>query len=465
MVGHLRASVATIRSPKAAGALLVVCLGALGAYAAVALAGTKTGAVLAAACIFGPALLYAAIISPLAFPFIPYIAVVPFDNLLAMSAFGSLTRLLAMACAAAMLFYLLRTRRAVSAPRLMIVWIVYYLWMFASTLWAIDSQASFDLLPTALQLFGLYFIASLMPVKEKELKHIVIAIILSFVGAAAYGAYLFHSGSAVGAGGRLWLSNSDNAMIDPNHFATALLLPAALTIVGALVSTRWSSKLLYIAGLLILLAGFGVSGSRGAMMGLLGVVVFLFFRLPYRRQFAFVFGALAVALIPFLPQLFAHFQEGFASGGEGRTGIWKVGLHAFGQYWLTGAGFNNFPQAYDQSFISVAERYYTHWHRAPHDLLLGTSVELGVIGLGLLLAAWFGHFSVLKHIGRDHRLFGLRCAAEAALVGLFVAALFLDVMAMKYAWLVFIFAMLVRNASLERTAHGSSVSSVLPSVR
>lgn len=465
MIGHLRAGVAGIRSPKAAGALLVVFLGAIAAYAAVVMAGTKTGAVIAAACVFGPALLYAAIIAPLAFPFLPYLVFVPFDNLLAMAAFGSLTKLLAMACGGAMLFYLLRTRRAVRAPQLMIVWIVYYLWMFASTLWAIDSQSSFELLPTALQLFGLYFIVSLMPVREKELRNIVIAIILSFVGAAAYGAYLFHSGAAIGAGGRLWLSNADNATIDPNHFATALLLPAALTIVGAVTATHWKPKLLFICGLLVLLAGFGVAGSRGAMTGLIAVVAYLFLRLPYRRQFAVIFGVMAVAVAPFWPKLVSYFQQGFSSGGEGRMGIWRVGMHAFTHYWLTGAGFNNFPQAYDQSFIGVTEQYYTHWHRAPHDLLLGTSVELGVIGLVLLLCAWFGHFGVLKHIGRDHRLYGLRVAAEASLIGLFVAALFLDVMAMKYAWLVFMFAMLVRNASFERVAHGSTVSPVLPTVR
>jgi O-antigen ligase len=464
MIAHFRAGVAGIRSPKVAGGLFVALMGAIGAYAAVTLAGTKTGAVLAAVCVFGPALIYAAIIAPFTFPFMPFIAVVPFDNLLGMPAFGSITRILAIACGAAFLFYLLRTRKAVPTPQLMMIWLAYLLWMLASTLWAIDSQASFDLLPTEIQLFGLYFIVSFMPVKNTQLQRIITTIVLTFTGAAAYGAYLFHSGAAVGAGGRLWISN-DNAMIDPNHFAAAMLLPTALAIVGVLVSTRWTARALYILALLVLLIGFGIAGSRGGMLGLLAIVAYLFYRLPYRRQFTIVFIVMAVLALPFLPQLFAHFQQGFETGGSGRMAIWKVGWHAFTQYWLTGAGYGNFPQAYDQSFISVPERYYSNWHRRPHDLLIGTSVELGIIGTGLLLSAWFGQFSLLKHIGRDHRLFGVRTAAEATLIGLFVAALFLDIMTMKYAWLVFIFVLLVRNASFERIVHAPTpVSPVLPSL-
>lgn len=466
MVAQIRAGARATLTPKVLGAVLVMILGAIGAYASVTLAGTKTGIALAGLCIFGPAAAYAAIVSPMTFPFLIYILVVPFDNLLAMHAFGSVSRLIAIAAGGAMAFYLLRTRKAVPTPKLMAIWFIYYLWMFASTFWAIDSKASFALFPTAVQLFALYLVIALMPVTYAELRRITLVIILSFVGAAAYGVYLFHSGAAVGAGDRLWLSNAANQTIDPNHFATALLLPTSLVIVGALRSRRWQSTIGYCACLLILLAGFWVAGSRGAMTGLLAVLAYLVIRTPHRKQLFAVFGLIAIAILPVLPQLISRYQAAIASGGEGRTEIWRVGLHAFSHFWLTGAGFNNFPYAYDQFYIETSGRYYTHWHRAPHDLLIGVGVELGIVGLALLLAVWFAHLRVLTHIGADHPYFGLRIAAEAAVVGLFVSALFLDVMAMKYAWLVFMYVMLVRSASFERTRDAvSRPASVLPSVR
>lgn len=451
--------------PQAVAAAALCVLGMLGAYAAVAMAGTKTGMALAAICVFGPAFLYAALVSPLAFPFAIYIALVPFDNILAWGNNGSYTRMIAMASAAAMVFYMIRTKRASSPPKLMAVWFLLYLWMFASSFWAIDPTATFQLLPTALQLFGLYFIASLMPVTGKELRGIVLTIIVSFVAAAAYGAYLFHSGAGVGAGGRLWIGNGDNSYIDPNHFAAALLLPSALLIVSVLQARNWLARIAYAAGLLVVLAGLAVSSSRGAMLGLACIILYLFFKTPWRKQLGALMFVLACAAGGMFSQALSRFSDAISTGGAGRTDIWKVGWLALKSHWLIGAGYYNFAQAYDQAFIRVPEHYYTRWDRAPHDLLLGTAVEIGIIGLALTLAAWFGHFKVLAHIGPADPRYGLRRACEASLIGLFVAALFLDVMAMKYVWLMFILVMLVRNATAEKALNGSDVRSVLPSLR
>lgn len=146
--------------------------------------------------------------------------------------------------------------------------------------------------------------------------------------------------------------------------------------------------------------------------------------------------------------LIRRFGESTITGGAGRADIWHVGFLAFKQHWLFGAGYANFPFAYDGAFIQVPELLYTHWHRASHNILLNTAVELGVIGLIFFVCAWIGQFRLLSIVQRDHRLYPLRLALEGSLIGLFIAGLFADIMAMKYAWLPFILIALTRNAIL-----------------
>lgn len=444
--------------------LSITALGTLGAFAAVALAGSKRGAVLAAGCIFGPALIYAATVAPLAFPFLLYIFVVPFDNLTIVSSYGTLTKILGAASAAALLFYVIRTRRVNAPPKHMAAWFLLYMWMFATTFWAIDPGRSFSLLPTAMMLLGLYFIVSLVPLTYVDLRRIVLTIVAGFTLAAAYGFYLFHSGKAIAENGRLLLTQ-DTSQIDPNHFAAALLLPIALAMVCALRERRIVVKFVWLASLLVLLAGLSVSQSRGATLGLVVIVLFMFFRTPYRRQLLLVLGAMGVGAGMTFGHIATRFQNALSSGGAGRLDIWRVGFQAFKEHWLFGAGYYNFANAYDASYLTVFQKYVAHFHRAPHDLLVQTSVELGVIGVVLLLVAWFGQLGLLKHIGPDDPRFGLRVGAEAALLGLFVAAMFLDLLTMKYTWLTFMLVLLIRNATAGKGSNVADVSAVLPSMR
>lgn len=90
------------------------------------------------------------------------------------------------------------------------------------------------------------------------------------------------------------------------------------------------------------------------------------------------------------------------------------------------------------------------WHRAPHNLLVGTAVELGIVGLALLFVAWYVQFRQLRDIPRGDEFYPMRIALEAAVIGTFIAALFLDVMIFKYVWLTFMLIALVRNAHYVR---------------
>jgi len=433
------------RAPATIVALFLAVLAAIAAIAAVALAGTKTGLLLAFGATLGPALGYAAIVAPLAFPFTAYVALVPFDNVLNPDGTGTITRLLAIASGLALIFYMLRTGRVARPSPWLLTWIALYIWMAASAFWALDTAAVFALFPTALQLLALYAAVSFFPADGRALQWSAGTALIGGVLAAAYGAFLFTHGMDVGKGDRLWITTDAGNYVDPNHFAAALILPFALALAVTLYARTWWQTLLGIAGLVAISEGIVVSASRGAIIGVGAILVYALVR-STRRIRLIVLGAVAVVCAMLTQSsLGDRFAAALSSGGSGRTDIWQVGFAAAKSHWLIGAGYNNFAFAYDQAFLQASQIHFMSWHRAPHDILLNVIVELGVPGTLLLLAAWYGQIAMLRGIGRADPNFPLRVALEASIVGTFVAALFLDVMVMKYLWLTFALVAILRN--------------------
>jgi O-antigen ligase len=427
----------------------MLALGALGALGITVLAGTKTGLALAAAAVLGPLAAYGAICAPMVFPFTFYVALVPFDNLLGTSpAYGTVTRLLAMLCGAAIAFWLIRTRRAIMPDRSVFFWGLLWLWSAVSLTWAIDPAFGYTRFFTFAQLLALYFVVSLFPIGRRALGMVIAAIILGGAFAACYGAYLFSHGVDT-LGSRLFLSNdNDMVVVDPNHFAAALILPTALALTGLLRARSVGLRVVYGVTLLAMGAGIAVSGSRGGMLAVAVVLLYVMVRARTNLLAAGVALALLGSALTLNSSIGSRFAEAAPTGGAGRLDIWHVGLIAFQEHMWIGAGFGNFPLAFDNAFIAVFEHHYTHWHRAPHNNLLSAGVELGIIGLLIFLVAWFVQFRALRAINPADPLYSVRIAAESALIGLFVAGMFLGTMDYKYQWLAFMFVMLIRNAAL-----------------
>lgn len=446
--------VAHVRDRTRAIWITIACLAATGAtaaWASVALAGTKTGMGLALALTLGPALLYAAIIAPTAFPFSPYIVLVPLSEVLTLPEFGTIGRLLGAATAGALLLYMLRTKRFTDPNRWLAAWLVYFLWAGASLLWAIDASRSWEILSTSLQLFGLYVVVSMFPIRLGQLQTLLFATIAGGVITACYGIYLFSHGISIA--NRLSLS-ADNSTGDPNHVAASLILPLALSIYVLLWNRSLFVRALMLCSSGILLVTILWSGSRGAMVGVLALLVFLIVRDPHRRAIGAVCAVLAaIGAVISGPAILGRFSEAAVNGGAGRADIWHVGWVAFTQNWLFGAGYENFAFAYDRAYMQVFQPFYTNWHRAPHNVFLGSAVDLGIIGLGLMMIAWIGQFKMLDFIEDTDSRYGLRLALQASVIALVVVALFSDIMISKYTWLLFMMIALTRNARPESATH------------
>jgi O-antigen ligase len=437
-----------VRRANTLGLGLIAAFGIVAAFASVELAGTKTGMILAMASTIGPALLYAMLTAPISFPFSVYILLVPFDSILDLPAFGTLTKLLGIASAAALLFYMIRTKRMKEPPRATALWLLLFLWMTASLFWAIDVPSAQNLLPTSLSLFGLYVVVSMLPLNIAGLRQIVAAVIAGGVASAVYGVYFFHSGAGVNKD-RLFIRTDTSAM-NPDHFANSLVLPVALCLVALLWTRSVWVRIFCGAGLGIMLYTVVLTGSRGAMLGIGAVVFYLIWRDRHRWTIASLLAALGAIVIAVTGP--AHFVERWAlaaqNGGAGRMSIWNTGIVAFKENWLFGAGYANFPFAYDHAFMQTFQPFYANWNRASHNILLGTAVELGSVGLILLVLAWIGQFRLLRSIPAGDMRYPLRLALEGAVIGLFVCGFFADIMIWKYVWLAFMLVVLTRNATI-----------------
>jgi O-antigen ligase len=436
------------------GIIAGVCvIGALAAWGTIALSGTKIGIALALALAFGPVALYSALVAPLVFPFALFTIAVPFDNLVEFHSFGTLTRFIGILCATAFAFRLLRTRRYVTPDRAVLVWLALVLLAACSFIWAADQAAGGYAMEQLASLFALYALVSFMPADVRMLRVVSATVIIGGTLAGIYGAYLFRHGTDISNEGRLMIQVGTQN-IDPNHFAAALILPSALVLLGLTESRSLGSRIAFLFCGAFIAMGLMLAASRGGIVA--AIVMYLYLLVRLRRRF--VLGGIGVVAVAVGLAAFKNIAQRFSqvaeTGGAGRLGIWRVGLAAFKGHPVLGSGWGNFAVAYDQAFLSVPA-FATmkivegaHWNVAPHNNLVWVAVELGAVGLIIYLAAWWLQFRSLKIVPVTSDLYPMRIAVEAALVGLFVAGLFLGTVTYKYVWLAFMLAALTRNAEI-----------------
>jgi O-antigen ligase len=74
-----------------------------------------------------------------------------------------------------------------------------------------------------------------------------------------------------------------------------------------------------------------------------------------------------------------------STGGAGRTDIWTVAATIYASHPILGVGWANFPIAYTGDVVRASGiGFYTYSAAASHNIVVGTAVELGIVGLALL---------------------------------------------------------------------------------
>jgi O-antigen ligase len=384
-----------------------------------------------------PALLILALKRSYLFPYGLYVVLVPFDNMLRITGAGTLTKFLGIASTLFIIVYAARRKGLNPPPLTLYLWCGYMLWLMLTVMWTPDTTQGVVDIQQMLSLTAMYAVLAVAPVEERDVRAICACIIIGGIAASVYGIYLLHDSamSMLGDAGRIMI-NVDNRSIDPNHFANALLAPIALSLTSLLHARKPATILGSLFALTVLMAGVLMSVSREALLGCILIVV-VTVAFSKRRVLGLAIGVPLLLMTPVLfPQIGVRMSDAFATGGAGRMSIWQVGWMAFQQHPFIGWGAGGFAAAYDRYYLTVFQFYNAGWSRASHNTLIHAAVELGVIGVVLMMVAFASSFRQFRGITRGTPLYDLRVAFTASLVALGFVAVFIDLANYKYVWIV-----------------------------
>jgi O-antigen ligase len=305
----------------------------------------------------------------------------------------------------------------------------YMEWAVLSLIWALDTSFAMSELITLIQLFVLgVLIADVVVHDPGVVRPILWVYSVSASVTAALGIQAYFHGGAAAAQRVSALPDQD-----PAQFA-ALLLPALVFSLNELLNRR--SLVLSVPVALLTLAGVVLSGTRGAWVSLVVAVGFFVVpRLSSGRRMAAIIGTavvlVAVLQSPGVSDMVAYrVSTAAATGGAGRLSIWTVGLEIFQSSPVTGIGFANFGVGYTAEASTTAVGLSMGVDRGPHNIIMSTLGELGVVGLALV-ALFLLPLVLRRGWGPDGTV------VQAILASLLVDALFLDVLSnRKQVWLV-----------------------------
>ena len=363
-----------------------------------------------------------------------FAALAPIDFLLIMGGGATMTRFVGIGAIGTLALGLL-ARGSRMPPRFVVVWLIAFAWMVASLVWAGDQPKSLERLSqTALPLLMVTLVA-MSRCDRTDLRGLIAAIAGGGTAVALYALYAGHQFKP--EPGRINLAHG-SAQMEPNGVALALL-PAFAIGLAAAVSPGTPLKRLTGLGVVCAIGAAALATqSRGGVLALGVMLVWSAIRV---RRPLVTFAIVAIGTVMAVTQnaVFARFLDSSSNAnaeGAGRIPIWQVGLEALRQHWLIGNGYGTFSDAYNQAYLLVPHHFYTGWSREAHDLIIQCFVELGVFGGGLVLYAWWRQFRELASIPAHDPDAWLRLAAEVGILGVFVAALFMDVLVLKPAWIV-----------------------------
>jgi O-antigen ligase len=360
-------------------------------------------------------------------PLLAFAAMIPVEEMVVINGVGTFTRL------AGILFALAYAAPRLSRLSLSVIpvggW-AFIAWSALSLGWAASPPVAWSGLFTLAQLFLVALLVANLVAEQPDVVH---PLLWTYGASAAVTAVI-----AVGLYVEQGVAQTRAAAIagqDPAQFA-AILLPALAFGLHETISGRHRIPAALIA--LVAAMAIVVSGTRGAWLGAGVMFLVLLAHLDLRKRFATLASlavlALVILLIPGVATLVAERAgSALSSGGEGRTDIWTVGLLIYSHSPVVGFGYANFPVVYTLNLVrasGVASLSAYVQGRGPHNLIVGTLVELGPLGV-VMLAVLFAPLLIRRGWGRDWP------AVQGALASLLTVAMFLDVLAdRKQVWLV-----------------------------
>ena len=403
-----------------AGGLLLAAV-AIGAWT-----GWLPGFALVAVGLIGIA---AAVVDPRLF-LLAYVALIPFEGSTALGGITNLSRFAGIGFAAG---YVMRRGTAIRLDTIPAAGWAFVGLATASFLWSIDRSSSLAQIFTLLQLFVVaVLIADFIVEEERAARWVGLAYAVAAVGTALIGSWIWVvARNTLVAGRATAFAGQDAAQF------TAVLIPALLVLVW---ETLRRPRVLPMVGIGVIAVAMLASGTRSAWVAI-GIAVMAGFlpRISMRQRLGVGIALGVVALVAFLvPALYSEtygrLSDAISSGGTGRLDIWTIGLRLWTDHPVVGVGYGAFPaaltlEAMRATAIPTPDTGFLTPPVGSHSIIVGTLLELGVIGFGCVVAFFWS-------VARPHRNdVSLAEIARLAVLTMMVQALFLDILGRKQLWL------------------------------
>lgn len=304
----------------------------------------------------------------------------------------------------------------------------YFIYTITSCVWNCNFAYDwyfFTFLTTVL----LFFLTTMNSYNERELRLFKNAVIFS-IGVAFIAALMNINKHRL-----FWTVSS---AIDPNVFA------CGLGVMIALLMTLMLNKKWIIIPLALLLLIIIQSGSRGALLMVVGMAGYWSFICMKNKSIMTILIVLLVVICGFFffkdcfPQEWIgrfSISSVYNSGGAGRTKIWLAAFDTFigsdCMRMIFGYGHGGFREAVNYVAIGYSFPY------ASHNMFVNALIEGGIIGLTLLLLAFV---QVFRCASKNRNTWG-----RIAIVGFFIEGLSLDAQSHRIFALVFIIAVIYKE--------------------
>jgi O-antigen ligase len=266
---------------------------------------------------------------------------------------------------------------------------------------------------------------------------------------------------------------------DENDFALFMNILIPFGFFLGQQATRFKYKLFYYSTVFVFVLANVNSFSRGALLGLSAVGIFIFIKSRYKIAAILVIILAVVIMFSYAPeQYWAKIEKITTEGSEGGTGkerivSWKAGFRMFLDNPVIGVGPMNFgiwfPEYYDQ-YTSISSA--NMWGRVAHSLYFTLISETGALGTVIFMAMVWCNFSNLRYVDRlnktkyylvnqarlddetNHkilseidRLHYLALACVGSFIAFLITGAFLSVLWYGYFWMLTSFTVCIANVA------------------
>jgi probable O-glycosylation ligase (exosortase A-associated) len=317
------------------------------------------------------------------------------------------------------------------ASMVLLLMILLPLWMCVTYVFSLERESGYGRWVEVMKIFFFLHVSALVLRTRKHIEWLLWVIVVS-VGFFGVKGGLFTILS--GGGSRVYGPPGDSFMSDNNAISVALVMVIPLMhYLRSVTHSRWVRHGLLLS---MALSGVAVLGtySRGAMVALSAMLLFLLFKSQSKLFFALTLAVLVPLAIGVMPSTWTDRMDSISnyeqdSSAMGRINAWRTAVNVANDRPLVGGGFEMYSPA---TFARYAPDP-TDVHSA-HSLYFQMLGEHGYVGIFLFLALGAAAWLMARRLIRSASVVpGTRWAGQlaraiqASLVGFAVGGAFVNI--------------------------------------